>query len=70
MLSPLGGCQRDGLNGFGSADERTILDSSGMPGSSNDGVNLGEKVHPLYGHGVCKWPGCEAIYDNIESFTK
>ena len=26
--------------------------------------------HPLYGHGVCKWPGCEAICDDIHSFLK
>ncbi|XP_041639633.1 forkhead box protein P1-B isoform X2 [Cheilinus undulatus] len=26
--------------------------------------------HPLYGHGVCKWPGCEAIFDDFQSFLK
>ncbi|XP_069822989.1 forkhead box protein P1 isoform X4 [Dendropsophus ebraccatus] len=26
--------------------------------------------HPLYGHGVCKWPGCEAICDDFPSFLK
>ncbi|XP_069499929.1 forkhead box protein P1 isoform X4 [Ambystoma mexicanum] len=26
--------------------------------------------HPLYGHGVCKWPGCEAICDDFQSFIK
>ncbi|KAM6947204.1 forkhead box protein P1-B [Lycodopsis pacificus] len=24
--------------------------------------------HPLYGHGVCKWPGCEAVFDDFYSF--
>uniref|UniRef100_A0A3B4F291 Forkhead box P1 n=1 Tax=Pundamilia nyererei TaxID=303518 RepID=A0A3B4F291_9CICH len=24
--------------------------------------------HPLYGHGVCKWPGCEAVFDDFHSF--
>uniref|UniRef100_A0A3B4A2I5 Fork-head domain-containing protein n=1 Tax=Periophthalmus magnuspinnatus TaxID=409849 RepID=A0A3B4A2I5_9GOBI len=24
--------------------------------------------HPLYGHGVCKWPGCEAVFDDFQSF--
>ncbi|ELT95700.1 hypothetical protein CAPTEDRAFT_173180 [Capitella teleta] len=24
--------------------------------------------HPLYGRGVCKWPGCDAPCDNISSF--
>ncbi|XP_048346214.1 forkhead box protein P1 isoform X5 [Sphaerodactylus townsendi] len=26
--------------------------------------------HPLYGHGVCKWPGCEAICEDFQSFLK
>ncbi|KAG8436031.1 hypothetical protein GDO86_007217 [Hymenochirus boettgeri] len=26
--------------------------------------------HPLYGHGVCKWPGCEAVCDEFPSFLK
>ncbi|XP_029456948.1 LOW QUALITY PROTEIN: forkhead box protein P1 [Rhinatrema bivittatum] len=26
--------------------------------------------HPLYGHGVCKWPGCEAICEDFHSFLK
>ncbi|KAF6725198.1 Forkhead box protein P2 [Oryzias melastigma] len=27
-------------------------------------------THPLYGHGVCKWPGCENICDNFGQFLK
>uniref|UniRef100_A0A8C5R4W7 Forkhead box P1 n=1 Tax=Leptobrachium leishanense TaxID=445787 RepID=A0A8C5R4W7_9ANUR len=26
--------------------------------------------HSLYGHGVCKWPGCEAVCDDYSSFLK
>lgn len=26
--------------------------------------------HPLYGHGVCKWPGCECVCDDFPSFLK
>ncbi|XP_059415919.1 forkhead box protein P1-B-like isoform X4 [Carassius carassius] len=26
--------------------------------------------HPLYGHGVCKWPGCEAVFEDYQSFLK
>ncbi|XP_043842902.1 forkhead box protein P1 isoform X7 [Dromiciops gliroides] len=26
--------------------------------------------HPLYGHGVCKWPGCEAVCEDFQSFLK
>ncbi|XP_059489464.1 forkhead box protein P1 isoform X3 [Neocloeon triangulifer] len=24
--------------------------------------------HPLYGHGVCKWPGCETICEDADAF--
>ncbi len=26
--------------------------------------------HSLYGHGVCKWPGCESICDDFGQFLK
>ncbi|XP_068110085.1 forkhead box protein P1 isoform X2 [Hyperolius riggenbachi] len=26
--------------------------------------------HPLYGHGVCKWPGCEVVCEDFPSFLK
>ncbi|XP_043564277.1 forkhead box protein P1-B isoform X2 [Chiloscyllium plagiosum] len=26
--------------------------------------------HPLYGHGVCKWPGCEAVCEDFGQFLK
>uniref|UniRef100_A0A7N8WM12 Forkhead box P1b n=1 Tax=Mastacembelus armatus TaxID=205130 RepID=A0A7N8WM12_9TELE len=38
-----------------------------------DGPTLEEpspNSHPLYGHGVCKWPGCEAVFDDFQSFLK
>uniref|UniRef100_UPI0037E90D5E forkhead box protein P1-B isoform X1 n=2 Tax=Semicossyphus pulcher TaxID=241346 RepID=UPI0037E90D5E len=31
---------------------------------------LSPHSHPLYGHGVCKWPGCEAVFDDFQSFLK
>ncbi|RVE73366.1 hypothetical protein OJAV_G00049310 [Oryzias javanicus] len=27
-------------------------------------------THPLYGHGVCKWPGCEAVFEDFQTFLK
>ncbi|MBN3303356.1 FOXP4 protein, partial [Amia calva] len=27
-------------------------------------------THPLYGHGECKWPGCEALCDDMGQFIK
>lgn len=29
-----------------------------------------DRVHHLYGHGVCKWPGCEIICEDLQSFMK
>ncbi|KAL2104032.1 hypothetical protein ACEWY4_000900 [Coilia grayii] len=26
--------------------------------------------HPLYSHGVCKWPGCEAVFGDFQAFLK
>ncbi|KTG26919.1 hypothetical protein cypCar_00026656 [Cyprinus carpio] len=27
-------------------------------------------AHPLYSHGVCKWPGCDAVFGDFQSFLK
>ncbi|KAI7793928.1 forkhead box protein P1a isoform X2 [Triplophysa rosa] len=29
-----------------------------------------QSAHPLYGHGVCKWPGCDAVFGDFQSFLK
>lgn len=29
-----------------------------------------DKVQHLYGHGVCKWPGCETMCDDLQTFLK
>ncbi|PKU28194.1 hypothetical protein llap_21501 [Limosa lapponica baueri] len=26
--------------------------------------------HPLYGHGECKWPGCETLCEDLGQFVK
>lgn len=36
--------------------------------SSLSPISLTE--HPLYGNGICKWPGCDAIFDEHQSFIK
>ena len=33
-------------------------------------TNTPERGHHLYGHGVCKWPGCETICDDFQTFLK
>lgn len=43
-----------------------VADKSPM--SSWSPISVSE--HPLYGNGICKWPGCEAIFDEQQSFAK
>jgi hypothetical protein len=26
--------------------------------------------HPLFGRGVCKWPGCDALAEDYQAFLK
>ena len=40
-----------------------------VKGSSSGGSDL-DYQRALYGHGVCKWPGCEAIADDYQTFLK
>ncbi|KAJ8683891.1 hypothetical protein QAD02_019683 [Eretmocerus hayati] len=43
----------------------TQLDEKPIDTSCNEKVQ-----HPLYGHGVCKWPGCETVCDDYQAFLK
>uniref|UniRef100_A0AAY4E257 Fork-head domain-containing protein n=1 Tax=Denticeps clupeoides TaxID=299321 RepID=A0AAY4E257_9TELE len=54
-----------------SSDEQTTpypkgshLQSAHAPHEEHTGT------HPLYGHGECKWPGCEALCDDMGQFIK
>ncbi|XP_067302742.1 forkhead box protein P1a isoform X2 [Pseudorasbora parva] len=29
-----------------------------------------QSAHPLYSHGVCKWPGCDTVFGDFQSFLK
>ncbi|XP_032455067.1 forkhead box protein P2 isoform X5 [Nasonia vitripennis] len=43
----------------------TQLDEKPLDASCNEKLQ-----HPLYGHGVCKWPGCETVCDDYQAFLK
>lgn len=58
LLNSTVSSRRSDMNGT------TPLDEKPLDVSSND------KVHPLYGHGVCKWPGCEVICEDYQAFLK
>ncbi|XP_055690445.1 forkhead box protein P1 isoform X4 [Lutzomyia longipalpis] len=51
-----------------------LIGSSGMGNFLDDRTrDLTEEKnsgHPLFGHGMCKWPGCEVIFDDLLTFTK
>ncbi|KAL3058904.1 hypothetical protein OYC64_010945 [Pagothenia borchgrevinki] len=50
-------------------DEHVPLYSkSGHTPSSHHEEHAGS--HPLYGHGECKWPGCEALCEDMGQFIK
>lgn len=29
-----------------------------------------QNIHPLYGNGMCKWPGCETVFGDFKAFLK
>ncbi|CAG7830633.1 unnamed protein product [Allacma fusca] len=46
---------------------------NGLPAEGEKGDALEKSIsqqHPLYGHGVCKWPGCESVCDDFSAFLK
>ncbi|XP_028969637.1 forkhead box protein P4 isoform X5 [Esox lucius] len=50
-------------------DEHLTPYSKGGPlSSSHHEEHAGS--HPLYGHGECKWPGCEALCEDMGQFIK
>lgn len=50
--------RRAEINGSAQLDEKPL------------DVSCDKIQHPLYGHGVCKWPGCEAVCDEYAAFLK
>ncbi|EZA48497.1 Forkhead box protein P4 [Ooceraea biroi] len=58
ILNSIASSRRSEVNGT------TPMDEKPLDTSCND------KVHPLYGHGVCKWPGCEVICEDYQAFLK
>lgn len=57
MLNPFELIRWDNLNNLSSLPEEFLED-------------FAEKLNPLYGHGVCKWPGCESDCDDFQAFNK
>uniref|UniRef100_A0A8C2KGF5 Forkhead box protein P1-B n=2 Tax=Cyprinus carpio TaxID=7962 RepID=A0A8C2KGF5_CYPCA len=55
-------------NQHGSTNGQYISHSLKREGSTLD--DHSPHSHPLYGHGVCKWPGCEAVFEDFQSFLK
>uniref|UniRef100_A0A3Q3ASQ1 Forkhead box P4 n=3 Tax=Kryptolebias marmoratus TaxID=37003 RepID=A0A3Q3ASQ1_KRYMA len=52
-----------------SGDDHVPLYSKGsQPPSSHHEEQ--SSSHPLYGHGECKWPGCEALCEDMGQFIK
>lgn len=41
-----------------------------LPVTPKDENRSSPPNHALYGHGVCKWPGCETVCDDFHAFKK
>ncbi|XP_037926078.1 myb-like protein I isoform X2 [Hermetia illucens] len=57
-----GGSREDGGGG---GDSIMSLNSS-----YDDYTNAEKYYHPLYAHGMCRWPGCELVLDDVSAFIK
>ncbi|XP_035719432.1 forkhead box protein P1-like isoform X12 [Vespa mandarinia] len=58
LLNSIVSGRRSEMNGTTPLDEKPL------------DVSCNDKAHPLYGHGVCKWPGCEVICEDYQAFLK
>ncbi|KAH0548899.1 hypothetical protein KQX54_004097, partial [Cotesia glomerata] len=68
-LVPKSGASLNGLiNSI--ANRRSELNGTTLVDEKPLDVSCHDKAHPLYGHGVCKWPSCEVICDDYQSFLK
>ncbi|KAG1681071.1 Forkhead box protein P1 [Nymphon striatum] len=44
--------------------------SSHVNTGTDENQSASTNTHPLLGHGVCKWPGCEFVCDSYDAFIK
>lgn len=56
-------CQQSVTNGHHGYNVLKGIDGSALE-------NLTQNTHPLYGHGMCKWPGCETVFGDFQAFLK
>lgn len=54
-------CQQSTTNGFHGLQKHR---ESGPPDDPS------QSSHPLYGNGMCKWPGCETVFGDFQAFLK
>lgn len=50
--------------------QQNVGSPSLTPPSTNRTPKEDSPTHLLYGHGVCKWPGCETFCDDYQDFLK
>lgn len=46
------------------------VSTGGGMASISHSMDINQKYHPLFDHGMCKWPGCELLFDDFQLFTK
>ncbi|XP_022239867.1 forkhead box protein P1-like isoform X2 [Limulus polyphemus] len=64
--------QEEGLSNSVSASIAGVSGQKNSISSSKDESSRpsGPLEHPLYGHGVCKWPGCETVCESYQTFNR
>lgn len=55
------------MAGFSKLDPTCFDD---LKDESNQDFLTKKYYHPLYVHGVCRWPGCELPLENMSAFVK
>ncbi|XP_075897926.1 forkhead box protein P1-like isoform X10 [Nelusetta ayraudi] len=71
------GCENGSMSASGDARESSSQQSTSNgqhpPLKRKESGSLDEcshNSHPLYGNGMCKWPGCETVFGDFQAFLK
>lgn len=71
-MTPKFGGLLDAISGSsGGSNDIHCVDYNGTNAKSNNNIYSPKKYyHPLYAHGICRWPGCELALNDFVAFVK
>jgi hypothetical protein len=70
---PTGAMRMNDVTGLlmnGDARENGDVRRSSSSESSAAGPEVKDELMALYSHGLCRWPGCEALCDDVTAFRR